>query len=257
MNAPLTAGLAAVLASGLTAFLVHSFAPSAGGDARAADAEDGSAAAARPASPSPGDADAALALDAAHERIDELAMEVATLRGQLERVTTQRTAAMSEEELEGARQAAALLPDEASRTLILDVLAQKEEDERRQREEELQRRNEERLLERADRIAAELGLVRGDRDALHSVMVENDTRRRALFESMREDGFRGDRETIRTEMQAIDAWKEQELIARFGEDLAGQIDELDDDRRGGLRAFGGVRGGGGRGGGGGGRGGGN
>lgn len=252
MNAPITALLAAILASGLTAVLIPALSPQDGSTSSEAATSGSAAMAATPGGSVASDASAELAANAALSQIEDLKMEVASLRSSIESFTARRASTLDQQGLADAREAAALMPDEASRTLILDVLAQKEEDDQRQRELERQQRREERMLEQADKIAAELGLNRADRDALHSVMVEESARREALFTSMRENGF-GDRETVRAEMQVINEWKEGELSSRFGEDLAGQIDEMDGNGgfgRGGRGGgdTGGGRGGGGRGG---------
>ena len=247
MNAPLTAFLAAVTASGLTAVAVTTLAPAPQSSGEAAAAEATPSGAVSPLTVQAADEETALALQKVLSEMDDLRMELADVRATVEAQASRR-AVVPIEAQEGDEAVAFLGDDPASRALILDVLEQKEEDERRAREEERRKRTEERLLERADEISAELGLNRADRDALHSVMVAESERRSATFEAMRESG-NFSRDEMRAEMQAIGEWKETELVTRFGEDLASQIDELDgnNDRRGGGNRGGNT--GGGRGGG--------
>ena len=176
--------------------------------------------------------------------IQDLRMEVATLRADMETRDSRQPMTLPEEAVE-AQEALASLGNPEQRSLILSVLEQKEADEQRARDEARQQRDEERRLARADEIAEKLGLNRADRDVLLSVMTETDNRRGLIITEMRENGF-GDRDAMREGMQGLQDWRNEELNSRFGEDLTGQINELDN---GGGRGFGG-RGGGGQGGGG-------
>ncbi|MFT5462271.1 MAG: hypothetical protein ACI8QS_001147, partial [Planctomycetota bacterium] len=186
--------------------------------------------------------------------IQDLRMEVATLRSEIESRDARQPMTSPMEATEGQAALAALTPDEQSRSLILSVMEQKEEDEQRARAEERAQRDAERRLAKADEIAKELGLNRADRDALLTVMTETDARRGLIFTDMRENGF-GDRQSMLDGMQELQDWRNEELNSRFGEDLGGQINDLDSGggrgfRGGGQTGGGGTNGGGGRGGGG-------
>lgn len=251
MKSFLPALLAAVLASGLTLILAPQLRPALDGPAAEVSALPSGQNAASPVDAPATDVGAQITANAALARVQELEMTVSSLRAEIEQRHSRQSVASSEDGASGSQPLAGQLIDGEARNLILDVVAQKEEDDRKARQEERDQRNAERLLERADEIAAELGLNRTDRDALHSVMLEESTRRSNAFEAMREGGF-GDRDTMRAEMEAIGEWKDTELITRFGDDLADKIDDLDGGGnpfgRGGNR--GGNRGGGGNGGGG-------
>lgn len=185
------------------------------------------------------------------ELLQELEMRMISLEDRFALVADGRKAVT----LEGEGLDDASLAGPESRDFVLDVLAQKEEDERLQREEERRQRAQERLLEKADKIAAELGLGTGDRDKLLSVLTEESERRGVFMETARETGWGPEnRDQMRTAMQAIADWKTAELDSRFGPALTEQIGTWEQENERG-RGRGGMGGGGntGRGGGGGGQ----
>lgn len=111
---------------------------------------------------------------------------------------------------------------------------ERREQDREQRREEEQR---EWIDLRADRLAEELGLGSADRNRLAEVLNGEADRRRELMDEMRETGPTGD---VRDRFREIRTWKEEELTAQLGADIATQVLERD---RGGRGPGGGREGG--------------
>ena len=123
-----------------------------------------------------------------------------------------------------------------ARDFVMDVL----EEDRQQREAERAQRRlellEERARVRADELSEELGLALRERESLYGVLVEESTRRTALFESLRDGEMPIDgRDDIRERFRAIDEWKSTELTAKLGSDVATKVLESE---RGGPGGFG-------------------
>ncbi len=174
--------------------------------------------------------------------LQDLAMRIADLENVVAALGNDRGVVMTKEEAEE-------LASPEAREFVLDVLAQKEEQERLDREAERQQRNEERLLREADRIAEAVGLAGADKDILFGVLLEESARRETMMEMMREDGF-GGRDEMREQMRLVNEWKEQELAAKLGGNVATQITDWQSENSRGRGNFGGrMGGGGGRGGG--------
>jgi len=178
-------------------------------------------------------------------RVDDLTLRVQDLERLVASLDPSRGVVVTREDAE------AMASPEA-REFVLDVLAQKEEQERLVREAEQRQRNEERLLREADRIAEAVGLGPGQKDDLFGILLEESSRRETMRDAMREGGWEN-REQMGADMRALNDWKEQELAQKFGTDLASQIDTWVDENSRGRGRMGGM--GGGRGGTGGGRGG--
>ncbi|MEW6072376.1 MAG: hypothetical protein AB1726_07210 [Planctomycetota bacterium] len=184
--------------------------------------------------------------------VRELEMRVATLESKLAALANLRRPV---EDAGEAPESLALPDDPVARDFVLHVLSQKEEADRLAREEEQRRRNEERLLREAERIAQAIGLAGGQTDALYGVLLEDNARREALFETMRAGNFGPEsRDAMRQEMQAIQDWRQQALTAKLGADVAQQVLKWQEENggRGARSPFGGAGrdfGGGGRGGG--------
>ena len=153
--------------------------------------------------------------------------------------------------------AAELEYTEEQREVIAQIMDEVRAEEQKERDEQRRQREEDQILERADRIARELGLSVGDQKALADHMTLAMVKRGEIMDRAREEGF--DRETMRSDFMELRDWSDQALIDTFGEDLAGQIQDLDRSGRERGRGPGGFGGGGGGGsgddGGGGGRGG--
>lgn len=241
--------LAAVLASALTAAAV----PFLLGAPASPDAQRGAVATA------PREAAAPAADEGLARRVDALAMRLSELDARLAalaapREETARVAATTLDALErvAAGDPAARASDAPAQDVILDVIRRHEEEQQAAEEERRQEEREARALARADRIAEELGLATRDRDKVYGVLLGESERRRAAFERMDDAGYDPlARDTMRQEMDAVDAWRKEELARQLGVQLAEQVLELDDDRGGFRRGWGGGgRGDGGPGGGG-------
>lgn len=141
---------------------------------------------------------------------------------------------------------AASLEGTEARALVLDVLAAEEERERAERELRREEQRLQRMDQRVSAVATELGLADRDRAQLLEVYLMEDEQRDAARDAIRESG---DWDSMRTEMDAIRAWKNEELVQRFGADVAGQIETVEGEQRWGRGGPDGGRGGrGGRGG---------
>jgi hypothetical protein len=175
--------------------------------------------------------------------VEELRMRISLLEDQFAMLVDLRQAVVVEETGEITDP---LPAGTESREFVLDVLAQKEGDERRQRAEERAQRTEERLLEKVDKIALELGLGGREKEGLLSVLTEEGQRRNSLLELMREGGFGPDnRETMRSEMTTLREWKNEELATQLGPALAEQVSEWEQENDRGWGRGGGMGGGGG------------
>jgi len=115
--------------------------------------------------------------------------------------------------------------------------------ERREQDREVRREQaqQEWIDQRADRLAEELGLGSSDRNRLADVLLGEQDRRRELMDEMRETGPTGD---VRDRFQEIRSWKEAELTAQLGAEVATQVLERDRDRGPGGGGPGGPFGGG-------------
>ena len=224
MKVFLTALLAAALASVLTLLLAPGLLPQPS-TTPAFGVEPITPGATGPPSPQGADTEAQITASAALARVEELERELGLLRSVVDEGRARQPLDAGPSATPEEPPLAGLLQDESARSVILDIVAQKEADERRARREEREQRIAARVEERADEIARELGLNRTDRDALAWVMVEESTRRASVFDFLREGGL-PDREAIRSEMNSINEWKQSELQTRFGPEMAGRIDEL-------------------------------
>ena len=236
--------VAAALASGLTALVLELARP----DGPARWAPDGRELAASPTATSTAAepaserrSDASLAPVESLETAQRLTALEARL-AELESALLRRPVEVAREETPAASGTAALDPsDPEARGLVLEVLAAEEERERAERE---TRRAELRLdlvTSRAEAVANELGLGAQDREQLLEVYLMEDEQRDAARDSIRETG---DWDAMRAEMDAVRAWKADELVARFGADVAGQIERVEDEQRPPGRFGRGGRGGG-------------
>jgi hypothetical protein len=168
------------------------------------------------------------------ERVDELEERVLDLEARLSELTVARRAVPE------SLASAALTPGEAARLaetgedareFVLDVLTAEREEREAEQAERRQALLEQRLARQAERIATELGLVPRDRDAVYSVMLEENQRRGAVMDRMRTGDLDAiDRESVRSEMEAIRGWKSEELTTRLGPELAEQVLALDRER---------------------------
>ena len=134
----------------------------------------------------------------------------------------------------------ASLEGDGARALVLDVLAAEEERERAEREVRREEQRLERMDNRVSAIATELGLADSDRAQLLEVYLMEDEQWDAARDAIRESG---DWDSMRTEMDAIRTWKSDELVTRFGADMAGQIEAVEGEQRWGRGGPGGGRGG--------------
>ena len=204
------------------------------------------------------------------EALDEVLARLEVLEGNVTMLSTQVAQAREAASRAPVATAAEATPQEATElrsTIPLDaasierdfVLRVVEEERQRQEDEraaERRQREQERIEERAERIAAELGLAPADQTRLAKMMTDASAKRSELFTAMREEGFDGDRETVRAAFTELQESYTKELNAAFGETLGAQIAEqanLGGGRRGGFSFGGGGRGGGDAGDGGGGR----
>ncbi len=253
MNQFATALSAALLAAVATAAGLHLLGPTAVPDATATTRGTVS----RPSASEPASGETGELA----RRLDELALRLSGFEARLSELS-----AAEERRPVALDKATETVPDELlaklasgpepGREIILEVINQYEQEQEAAEAQRRQQELEDRTLARADRIATALGLATRDRDTLYGVLLEESTRRTAVFDTMRTTGFDPNaRETIRTEMEAVRDWKSESLASHFGTEIAGRIGELDD--RGGFRRggpdggeTGGRRGGGGGGGGG-------
>jgi hypothetical protein len=168
-----------------------------------------------------------LRMSALEARIDSLEARLAA--------ALDRRPVPAEEVAKRPNEAVPLAAPEA-RDFVMDVL----EEDRQQRETERAQRRlellEERARVRADELSEELGLALRERESLYGVLVEESTRRTALFESLRDGEMPVDgRDEIRERFRAIDEWKSTELTAKLGSDVATKVLESE---RGGFGGFG-------------------
>jgi hypothetical protein len=168
-----------------------------------------------------------LRMSALEARIDSLEARLAA--------ALDRRPVPAEEVAKRPNEAVPLAAPEA-RDFEMDVL----EEDRQQRETERAQRRlellEERARVRADELSEELGLALRERESLYGVLVEESTRRTALFESLRDGEMPVDgRDEIRERFRAIDEWKSTELTAKLGSDVATKVLESE---RGGFGGFG-------------------
>ena len=217
--------LSAAVAAAVTVSLVDSSSPRETGERGAAVPE-------RPGTPAAAEEERT-AEELATIAAAEADMRIAALEQRIEelerRLASQRTALITPGP---AEEATSIDPsDPLARQLVLDVMAAEEERERQEREARREAQQLEQINRQADRIAERVGLAEQQRSELVEVLLAVDDQRDAAREQMREGGFEGARETFR----AIEEYKDAELVRRFGEEVAKQIDEAEDNRRGGGR----------------------
>ena len=170
--------------------------------------------------------------------VDELRIELASLRAD-------RESAVEEEPIA----VAAITANAPSEGMILDVLQRKEDREEEERRTEREQREQDSLDRRIERIAEKLSLSASDQTTLAQIYTEERAKQTEMWTMMREGSM--DRETIRSSMTEVRDWRTEQLTLSFGEDLATQIGEEGGGRGGfdwGGGGRGGSTGGGGRGG---------
>lgn len=138
---------------------------------------------------------------------------------------------------DGTEAAAAIGLTADDREAVVEILASVRAEEQRLRSEERLAREEERAAERAAEIAKELGLSHADEVALGDHLVAAAEKRNELMTQMREGNL--DRTAIGEGFMEQREWSNEQLEILFGESLAGQIQQLERDNRGGFRGFGG------------------
>jgi hypothetical protein len=169
--------------------------------------------------------------------VDRLHAELAALReGRVRADATEVAQAAPTEDVPAA--SLAIIHEDAIRRVIAKEraeLEQKEEDARKQRELEA-------ALQRAERVAKELGMSTTEQRKLGELYaLERD--KREEFRKAFQDGQTPDRDQMRQTFQEYRDWRTAELNARFGPDLAARVAESEGDRGGGFRMMGGEGGG--------------
>jgi hypothetical protein len=124
---------------------------------------------------------------------------------------------------------------------VIEAERQRLEDEREQARLD---REQQRILDRAARVAQELGLGPADEKRLGDLLIESTLKRSELFARLREGGGWGPetRGVMRENMTALQESYEVSLITAFGQPLGEQIaekTEIDGGGRGGFRGPGG------------------
>ncbi|TDJ79995.1 MAG: hypothetical protein E2O39_00085 [Planctomycetota bacterium] len=169
-------------------------------------------------------------IQALTDRVDELSMEITTLRTSSGRAPIE--AALGEEVRPGAT-SAATLPREA----IVEVIT--EERERLAAERRLQREQRELdlLLARAEGIARELGLAPGEEKILADVLIEERRRITELLSGLKEERTPEARVAVKLALKDLASWRSQELTQRLGP-VTGElvVPILDGRRKGGDKA---------------------
>lgn len=181
------------------------------------------------------------------KQIGDLSNEVARLQAELVALregrvradATEAAQAVTTEEIPAG--SLAIIHEDAIRRVIAKdraELQQKEEDARKQREIDS-------AVQRAERIAKELGLSTAEQQKLAEVYVmERD--KRDEFRKAFQDGTVPDRDQMRQTFQEFRDWRTTELTSRLGADLAAKVNEFEGDRGGfGMRMMGPDGGGGG------------
>jgi hypothetical protein len=182
------------------------------------------------AAENPADGALAAQLDRLGERLGALEDEVRRLRD----VAAREPVAAIDDGTDPERLAAAFEITPEQREVIEKVLADVRAAEEAERDERRLRREEDEILERAERVAKEIGLSAADQKTLADHYSVAAVRRRELLERAREDGW--DRTTIRDDFIQLRDWSEQAMVDVFGADLARQIQEADRSSRFGGRA---------------------
>lgn len=197
-------------------------------------------------------------------RLDELAMEVATLEHKLaqmaqnaERAPAASTTPATTEA--NAAFAAANLSTEQFAALHRDAILKVIDDERvaqeKQRETEARERQRQQDLNQATRVAEKLQLSEGQKQQLVDFYGVERQRMQDMRTQMRDGAVAGGPDNPRDAFRELREWHTNELTRLFGTDLGARIDEADGDRgralAGGRRGFngGGGAGAGGAGGG--------
>ncbi len=122
--------------------------------------------------------------------------------------------------------------DEEARAFVLDVVEREHEAREEEHAEEQRRRDEERLARQVASAAESLGLSAQDEATFLAILLEERERRTTLYDTMREGGFDAtSRDLAREEFALIEAWKSEELEAKFGSELASKILALEQERR--------------------------
>jgi hypothetical protein len=115
-------------------------------------------------------------------------------------------------------------------------------DERERREQEeaafWQQRNEERIQRIAALAGEKLGLGPHDQESLVSVLREESSRRSEILRALRESPFdAAQRDTLQSQFESLRTWKENELVARFGSELAQGLFQLEQELGGRSRPW--------------------
>lgn len=122
-------------------------------------------------------------------------------------------------------------PPAQLQSLVLDVLASKEAQDRAQRDQRRLEATQDRVNERVTQLREELGLNSRQANDMGRVLLNEQVRRDEFFGKMRE-GFVGDRESIRDEMHTIRGDARTELEKILAPDQYDRYVELEDSRRG-------------------------
>jgi hypothetical protein len=173
-------------------------------------------------------------------QVDDLGVQVAALRGELEGlrsdIARQATPSAAPVLVAKADEIAAVQHD-----AVVKILQEQKDLEQKKRDEERKARDLQQIKDRAARAAKELGLGAADETRLVDFMTTASAKRDEMFAGTRDGNF--DRETMRKNFEDYRTWTETELKAQFGADLAEQLLKMQRDGRGG--GWGGDFGGGG------------
>ena len=178
-------------------------------------------------------------------QVEELGLQVASLRGELEGLRTdiarQATPSAAPVTVAKVDELAAVQHD-----AVVKILQEQKDLEQKKRDEERKARDLQQIKDRAARTAKELGLGAADETRLVDFMTASAAKRDEMFAGARDGNF--DRDTMRKNFEEYRTWTESELNAQFGADVAAQL--LKNMQRGGRDGgwggdFGGGAGGGG------------
>lgn len=122
-------------------------------------------------------------------------------------------------------------PSAQLHSLVLDVLASKEAQDRAERDQRRLEATQDRVNQRVDELREELGLNSRQANDMGRVLLNEQVRRDEFFGRMRE-GFSGDRESIRDEMRTIRSDARAEVETILAPDQYDRYVELEDSRRG-------------------------
>ena len=167
---------------------------------------------------SPADSEALARLDALDREVADLRAQLAALRSSADRQPSATPAAIETQTPPSTGQMSA-----AEHESVLKVIEEDRAEQKRKQDEERQQRDLQNALAHADRAAQKYGLTMDQKKGLVDVFVLDAERSNDLQTLMQQQGFNGDRETIRKAFTDLDSWRMDELTKRFGADLAQQI----------------------------------